>query len=261
MNIKNIQIFNYIFSVRFNEELDDDDKWTKFENLCSNSKIDGVNFLDENEHYFNMKGLKYFHNIVSGSEYEGRFATLNLNGEKAYYKFKLNELKDCINELGTHSFKNCIYIFNNMKNEAIREILNRAREEGLIDFDSNNAFLYADDELYNIIYENIKILSNEKKDIEPFNSIINYGTQIYQNGNYNTATITVKNDDDLFKLITEKLSILEMEMKLLNFQMIEEFKLALNKKDKKSILTMLSELVTIGSVIAPTILSMASQII
>lgn len=258
MNNNTINLFNYIFSASFDDELADKGKWIKFEELCTN--------LNKNYHDFIITYREYLNTSLStevkslgGAGWTGGFITFNLIGEKEFYKFKCNQIKNLINDFGSNAFKNMGDLFLNMNTKSTREVLEKAKENGLITF-QNNIFLYASDDIAYISFDDIKISLIEKPvfDRNNLKTVVynNYGTQINQNGSTNTATITIANDEEFFKLVSEKMSALEIETKQLGIDKneIEILKEAVNKKDKKSLLTKLSELATVGSFIAQMVL-------
>lgn len=78
-----------------------------------------------------------------------------------------------------------------------------------------------------------------------------YGTYISQQGNNNVANINNVKDEELFLLLEEKIDALKIEMQNKNCEdKLIELENAIKKKDKKSILSILSELASIGSFIA-----------
>lgn len=146
-----------------------------------------------------------------------------------------------------------------MCNEAIREILNECRNIGLIEFDDNKTFIYASDRLYNIFYNNIRVIINKQNSSYGNIYINNSGQLVNQLGNDNVANISKVNDEQLFLLLNEKLEALKMELQNKNceekFKKLEE---AMNKKDKKKVLSILSELASIGSFIASMIMNVSN---
>lgn len=263
MNNRSIHLFNYIYSSSFNKEMSDEEKWEEFEKLCSKTKDNIFDFVIANNDYLNTKKSEPCEDITGKKYVTGKFVTLNYNGEKEFYNFKCNQLRECIKEYGSNAFSNCEDIFCNMSNESIREVLDKARANGLIDFD-NKIFAYASDELYSIAFDYIKVLfpneiNLESKDLKTAVYYI-YGNQINQNGNGNIATMNIQDsDEELYKLVSEKLVALEVEMNKVSKNEIEEIKQALDKKDKKSLLTKLSELATLGSFVAQMILMTFQQ--
>lgn len=258
MNNSNINLFNYIFSANFDDEITDNGRWMKFKELCKNLKKDYHDFVISYGEYLNTS-LATEVKSLDGAGWTGGFITFNLIGEKEFYKFKCNQIKNLINDFGSNAFKHMNNLFENMNNKSAREVLENAKDNGLISYNSK-IFMYASNDIAYISFDDIKISFVEKHLVNESNlkTVVynNYGTQINQNGTTNNATITITNDDDFFKLVLEKIDALEIETKQLGIDKneIELLKEAVNKKDKKSLLTKLSELATVGSFIAQMVL-------
>lgn len=253
MNNKNISLFNYVYSNTFETEKNDDLKWSEFKDIC----LDKMNyfpydFIIENDNLitYNKKGM--WQDLDGNKETTGKFVILNFLGQKEFLNYKVSEIKVIISNYGNKAFNNLGNVFENMCNEAIREVLNECRNIGLIEFDNNKTFMYASDRLYNIFYDNIKVIIN-KQDNNLYGNVYinNSGQLVNQLGNGNVANISKVNDEQLFVLLNEKLEALKMELQNKNCEdKIRELENAINNKDKKSALTILSELSSIGSFIA-----------
>lgn len=253
MNNKNISLFNYVYSSTFKTEKDDDLKWSEFDKICL-EKMNYVSydFIIENENLvtMNKNNMKIY---ITGEKHTGgKFVILNFLGQKEFLNYKVNEIKAIISNYGNEAFNNLGNVFENMCNEAIREILNECRNNGLIEFDNDKTFMYASDRLYNIFYDNIRVIINKQDNNLSGNVYINNSGQLVnQLGNGNVANISKVNDEQLFALLNEKIEALKIELQNKNCEdKIRELKNAINNKDKKSALTILSELSSIGSFIA-----------
>lgn len=256
MNNKNISLFNYVYSNVYEDEKSDDIKWNEFEKLClEKMKYVPYDFIVENESLVTVNKKGMWQDICGNKGVDGKFVILNFLGQKEYINYKVNELKAIISNYGSQTFKNLENIFDYMCNEAIREILIECRNKGLIEF-NNNIFMYASDRLYSIFYDNIKIVTNNGEDnMNGKNVVINNGKMVYQLGNGNVANIGI-DDNKLFELLESKLETIKTEMKNKNCEdKLLDLENAIKKKDKKSVLTTLSELASIGSFIAAPFLS------
>lgn len=256
MNNKNISLFNYVYSSMYEEDKDDDLKWEEFKIIClEKMKYLPYDFIEKNKMLLTMNEKNMWQDLAGNKETVGEFVILNFYGQKEYIDYKVKEIKAIIKNYGNQAFKNLENIFDYMCNEAIREILNECRNKGLIEF-SNNIFMYASDRLYNIFYDNIKIIiSDGESNMNSKNVVINNGKMVYQMGNGNIANMGI-DDDKLFELLENKLEAIKMEMKNSNCEdKLQDLETAIKKKDKKSVLTILSELASIGSFIAAPFLS------
>lgn len=261
MNKKNISLFNYVYSSTFETEKDDDLKWSEFEKIClEKMKYLPYDFIIENDNLLTMNKKCMWQDLAGNKGTVGKFVILNYFGQKEYVNYKIKELKTIIRNYGNDAFNNLENIFENMCNEAIREILNECRNIGLIEFDDNKTFIYASDRLYNIFYDNIRVIIN-KQDNNLYGNIYitNSGQLVNQLGNNNVANISKVNDEQLFLLLNEKSEALKVELQNKNCEeKLKELEEAMNKKDKKNVLTILSELSSIGSFIATMIMSVSN---
>lgn len=250
MNNKNISLFNYVYSSVFEEDKNDDLKWAEFEKLCMEKmKYVPYDFVVENESLVTVNKKGMWQDLSGGKGIVGKFVILNFLGQKEYINYKVNELKAIIINYGNEAFKNLENVFDNMCNEAIREILNECRNIGLINFD-NSIFRYYDNRLGIIIYDNIKVMISESNNVSQGSPIV-YGTYINQQGNNNVANVGNLSDEKLFELLESKLEAIKIEMKNNDCKdKLEELENAIVKKDKKSVLSVLAELASIGSFIA-----------
>ncbi len=253
MNNKTISLFNYVYSCMYEKDINDDDKWKTFEELCL-EKMNYVpyDFIIENESLVTMNRKSMWQDITGNKGTVGKFVILNFLGTKEYLQYKINEVKTLIKNYGIEMFDNLDNIFENMCNEAIREILVESRSIDLIDF-NDNIFRYADNRLSIILYNNIKVVVNKKVDNQTGNTIFitNSGQLVNQIGNGNTANISHINDEQLFTLLEEKIEAIKIEMKNRNCEdKLEELEIEITGKDKKSALEIISHLAGIGSFIA-----------
>lgn len=253
MNNKNISLFNYVYSSVYEEDKSDDLKWQEFEKLClEKMKYVPYDFVVENESLVTLNKKGMWQDLSGGKGIVGKFVILNFLGQKEYINYKVNELKAIISNYGNEAFKNLEDVFDNMCNEAIREILNECRNIGLISFD-NSIFRYYDNRLGTIIYVNIKVVMGQSNMSQ--GSPIVYGTYISQQGNGNVANVNNISDEKLFELLDSKIEAIKMEMKNNDCKdKLEKLENAIKMKDKKSVLSILSELASIGSFIAAMII-------
>lgn len=257
MNSKSIILFNYIYSSIYDRDKSDAVKWEEFEKLCLN-KMNYVayDFIIENAELVNVNENGMWHDICGNRGIDGKFVILTLLGQIKYIDYKINEIKAIINNYGREAFKNLDNVFDCMCNEAIKDVLLECRNRGLIEF-NDNIFIYASNRLYNIFFDGIKIVINNKNNnMYGNNIIINNGNFVSQLGNENVVNIGL-DDEKLFELLDGKFELIKMEMKNSNCEdKLLELETAIKKKDKKSALSILSELASIGSFIVPTILKM-----
>lgn len=256
MNNKNIALFNYVYSSMYEADKDDDLKWEEFKMICKEKmKYLPYDFIENNKMLLTMNENNMWQDIVGNKETVGEFVILNFRGQIEYIDYKVNEIKVLIQNYGNQTFKNLENIFDYMCNEAIREILNECRNKGLIEF-NNNIFIYASDRLYNIFYDNIKVVSEGEKKMNSKNVVINNGEMVYQCGNGNTVNLGI-DDDKLFELLENKLEAIKIEMKDNKCEdKLKNLECSIKKKDKKSVLTILAELASAGSFIATLIFKM-----
>ncbi|MCI9434786.1 MAG: hypothetical protein HFI86_05920 [Bacilli bacterium] len=251
MNSKNITLFNYVYSSTYDSNKSDELKWEEFGKLCmSKMNYAAYDFIKRNKMLLTMDEKNMWQDLAGNKETVGKFVILNFYGQKEYIDYKVKEIKAIISNYGNQAFKNLENIFDYMCNEAIREILNECRNKGLIEF-SNNIFMYASNRLYNIFYDDIKIIINDvESNINSKNIVINNGEMVYQLGNGNIVSMGI-DDDKLFELLESKLETIKIEMKNNNCEdKLEELERGMKKKDRKSVLSILSELASIGSFIA-----------
>lgn len=252
MNNKSIELFNYVYSNMYEEEKSDDLKWEEFEKIClEKMKYLPYDFIIENDSLLTMNKKCMWQDLAGNKGTVGKFVILNYLGQKEYINYKIKELKAIISNYGKEAFKNLDNIFNNMCNEAIREILIESRNAGLIYF-NDNIFKYYDDRLGIILFDNINIVINSNYNNSNSNGdTIVYGTYISQQGNNNVASINNVKDEELFLLLEEKIEALRLEMNNKNCEdKLVELENAIKKKDKKNVLNILSDLASIGSFIA-----------
>lgn len=251
VNSKNITLFNYVYSSTYDSNKSDELKWEEFGKLCmSKMNYAAYDFIKRNKMLLTMDEKNMWQDLAGNKETVGEFVILNFYGQKEYIDYKVKEIKAIISNYGNQAFKNLENIFDYMCNEAIREILNECRNKGLIEF-SNNIFMYASNRLYNIFYDDIKIIINDvESNINSKNIVINNGEMVYQLGNGNIVSMGI-DDDKLFELLESKLEAIKIEMKNNNCEdKLEELERVMKKKDRKSVLSILSELASIGSFIA-----------
>lgn len=257
MNNQNINIFNYVYSSKFEKDKSDNEKWKEFASVCSKiGNYEPYDFIDDYFDLlnFNRKNMSVY--ITGQKHVGGKFVSLNLYGEREYLNYKLDEIKSTINDFGSTAFDNLGNVFENLCNEAIREILVNLKNEHIIQFDNDKTFLYADNRLTEIFYDNISIVINESILNNNQNIIINHGQYINQQGNNNTANI-IKSDEELFELINEKLEAIRAELKNNNCNdKLIELEKALKEKNKNKVLSVLSDLSSIGSFVATMLIGL-----
>jgi hypothetical protein len=251
MNNKNIELFNYVYGNMFENEKNDEKKWEEFEKLCSDKMhYLPYDFIITNEALVTMNKKNMWQDITGNKGVAGAFVILNFIGTKEYIKYKVNEIKSLIKNYGINAFRNLGNIFEYMCNEAIKQILIECQNEDMIDYE-DYIFIYADDGIVDIRYDEIKVIINKQKNEFGIDFINNYGQMINQFGNNNVANISNIGDQKLFDLLDEKLNAIKEEMKNKNCdEKLIELEEAMNKKDKNSTLEIISHLASIGSFIA-----------
>lgn len=207
-------------------------------------------FIKTNKILLTMNEKNMWQDISGNKETTGEFVILNFYGQKEFINYKSNELKSIIHNYGKDAFKKTNNVFKYMCNEAIREILNECRNKGIISF-NDDIFRFYDDRLEVIIYDNIKVITNTSLNDDKQNETIVYGTYINQQGNNNIANVSSSSDEKLFELLANKLESIKIEMKNNNCDdKLKELEKAIEKRDKSSVLDILSNLASIGSFIA-----------
>lgn len=255
MNNKNIGLFNYVYSAVFENEKEDDSKWTEFKQLClKKMNYSPYDFIKSNEELLTMNKKNMWQDLYGTKETVGVFVILNLSGNKEFINYKVNEIKSIIKTYGVSSFNNIGNVFENMCNESIRELLFEFKNNDLINFE-DYIFVYADDRIFHILFENITVITNKNINGKTGNiwNINNSGQLIAQLGNNNSAINKIE-DTKLFDILSNKIEAIKVELKNKNCDdKIEELEKAIYKKDKQSVTEILSHLSSFGSFIASTI--------
>lgn len=254
MNSLNIELFNYIYSSSFDKEKSDNMKWKEFEVLCAEKlKSCAYDFIVNNDTLLTMNKNNMWVEINSGQKkVAGAFTVLNYFGVKEFINYKINEVNNLIKKYGLNAFENLGNIFENMCCESVKSILLECRSRNLIDFED---YIFIDVDIVGTIkirFEEIKVNISKKENAYDFKGIIlnNYASMINQIGDNNSANIN-KDDAELFLLLEEKIEALKIEMQNKNCEeKIRKLENAIKNKDKKSILSILSDLASIGSFIA-----------
>jgi len=267
VNKQNIIIFNYIYSSYFETEKSDDVKWEELKVICQNStKQYYFSFYEDNAEFLEVNSKCIVRTLSEPPEIIGKFIKLSVYGKEAYLNYKIEEVRDLIRTHDNQAFKHRDELFANMCNEAIREILTKCKYKRLIDFidsskDSETAIYYADDTIHCIIFENVRVLDIEQvsEDSASAVRIENYISQsgkgnILQTGSNSMASISISNDEDLFKILAEKYDALFVEMENKNCkQELENLKVALAEKNKTKVVEIVNVLVSLGSFICAAI--------
>lgn len=245
---KYISLYDAIFNADYTEK-DYKEKWEDFNNATSNiNNFDLYDFYEKSEPFINDKG--FVQDITGVNKISNQFPSLTLTGEKSYLKYKSEQISRVIEEHKKITAENTKNIFPNFELEAIKKVLDYCKDINIISY-KGQVCVYADNSIYTIIYDNITIpLVEEDKNGINYNSIINYGTM---NGVNQAFNLNISNDDELFSLINDKLEVMKLELNNQHNDKIEELEKAVKKKDKKSILTIISELASVGSLVATVI--------
>jgi hypothetical protein len=243
---KYINVYDVLYNAEYTGKKYDE-KWEYFDIICKSiPNFDLFDFYKKSEQFRNEGGLVL--DITGITRISNEFPTLSSNGEEAYLKYKSEQLESVIFIDKKVTWENTKSIFPNFELEAIKKIFDYCKENGIIEYTTRDVFVYASDGIYAIIYENIKIPLGKKKNSEiNSNIIINNGTIQNVNQAFNQ---NIKNDDDLFTLINNKLESIKFELANQYNDKINELENAIKKKDKKSVLTIISELSSVGSLIA-----------
>lgn len=253
MNSKNISLFNYVYSGIFDNLKENELKWEEFNSLCKKyMDYTPYDFIVKNKELVIMNEKNMWVDLLGNKETVGDFVSLNYLGQKEFVEYKIKEIISLIEKFGMNAFKNLNNIFESMCCESIKSILLECRNRNLIDFED---YIFIEADIVGTIkirFEEIKVNISKKENDFGFNGITlnNYGSLINQMGNNNNANISI-NDEQLFLVLEEKIEALKIEMQNKNCEeKIKELENAIKKKDKKSILSILSELASIGSFIA-----------
>lgn len=237
---KYIKLLDLIYNVEF-EDIDYDEKWKKFDEVSL--KIDGYtldDFVTETIRYLE-KGKGFDTGIVGIARISNDFPIFSENGLKYYYSIKSEQLKNAFHEHDFLNNENINNIFGDLNVQAIKHILNYCLDEKIISSNGN-------------IYENGIVVFDR---IVPFKENNNtYNNFIYNSGNMTNVSQTINNNDtELYDIILSKIDLIRNELGDNYNSKIDDLVNAINKKNKKSVLTILSELVTIGSVVVNGIMA------
>jgi len=252
---KFIKLYDVIFNNEYTEK-EFNEKWTIFKRISQSiDKFNLANFYDKAKLLLNNQG---FDSGISGVNYiSNQFPSFTQTGEITYLKYKSEQIERIIEEHKKITFENTKVIFPDFELEAIKKVLDYCKDKKIITY-NGRVFVYASDEIYTIIYENIIIpLVAETTSNVNYNQITNYGVMSGVNQAFN---LNITNDSDLFNLITDKLEAIKLELNNQHNDKILELENSVKKKDKKSTLTILSELASLGSFIAPYIILLAQAI-
>lgn len=262
INELNVKIYDYIFSSNIGlrgNYLEDNNE----NNLCSElSKLimevcDEYDFWNEYKYFFNdncvidASTLGGHHYVYNG------FPKMKLGMKKEYLNYKLQQVKNSINNNGEFLKEDFEKITSNIINVAKKEILDYCAEIGIIEY-VGNAFIAADNcPALAIIYDNIKAVLYTETEIK--SSIAENVIVINGNGN-NVSHIeqnanSKNNDEELFNMVLSKLDMLEKEgVSKSDIKLLSE---ACKQKNKNKVIEFLKEVSsgTISSLIATGILA------
>lgn len=233
-----------LLDVIFNEMFEDNsygEKWKKFDSVATeieNFKL--RDFVDNCSDY--LKSHRGFDVNISGiARIINDFPVFSTSGIYNYLLIKEKQVKNVLNEDGILSSDNTREIFEKLNHSAVKQIINDCIEKKIIE---SHGKAFEDNK---IIFERIVPF------IENKNSYNNY---IFNSGTMNNISQGINiNDDKLYSLVNSKIDLIKKELGKEYNKKIDELVTAVNNKNKKSVLTTLSELATIGSVIAAGIIS------
>lgn len=234
-----------LLDVIFNEELEDNDyseKWKNFDRVSST--IEGFqlrDFVDNCSNYLERRrGLDV--NISGIARIMNDFPVFSTSGMYNYLLIKEKQIKNVLYEDGELSEENTKEIFENLNQSAIKQIIVDCIDKRIVECNGK-------------IYENNKIMLER---IVPFaKSNSTYNNYIFNTGTMNNVSQNINiSDMQLYSMILSKIDLMKKELDNKQNEKIDELILAVNKKDKKSVLTILSELCSIGSAVATGIMAM-----
>ncbi|MBR4230818.1 MAG: hypothetical protein IKR74_01505 [Bacilli bacterium] len=233
-----------LLDVIFNEEFEDNDyskKWRNFD--ITSSEIEGFqlrDFADNCSKYLQShRGIDV--NIAGAARITNDFPIFSTSGIYNYLIIKENQIKNILYEDGVLTENNTKHIFEKLNQSAIKHIISDCVDKKIIEFNGK-------------VYDN-KILFEK---IIPYTRNSNgYNNYIFNTGTINNVSQNIGvSDQQLYKMILSKIDLMRNEFKNSQNQKIDELISAINKKDRKSVLTVLSELCSIGSVVATGIMTM-----
>ena len=236
-----------LLDVIFNEKFENNNyskKWKNFDDVSSEiENFDLEDFIDNCSNYFESnRGID--RNISGAIKIINDFPIFTTTGIHDYFYIKEQQIKNVLYENGRLSNENTSEIFNRLNFSAVKQIINNCIDKKIIECNGR-------------IYENNKIMFDKIIQVRDTNIVCN--NYICNNGTMNNVSQTVNyNDDQLYTLINSKIDLLRNELGKEHNEKIEELINAINNKNRKSVLTTLSELATIGSAIANGIMTMIS---
>ena len=234
-----------LLDVIFNEEFEDNDYSEKWKNFnTTSSEIEDFqlrDFVDSCSSY--LQSHRGFDVGIAGVvRISNDFPIFSTSGRYNYLIIKENQIKNILYENGVLTENNTKYIFGKLNQSAIKHIISDCVDKRIIEFNGK-------------IYDDNKILFEK---IIPYNRNSNqYTNYIFNTGTMNNVSQNIGiSDQQLYKMILSKIDLMRIEFENSQNQKIDELISAINKKDKKSVLTILSELCSIGSVVATGIMTM-----
>lgn len=256
INNNTIILFDYIYNNMYESKKNDSIKWKEFEKLCDDTlEYTPYDFISYNFDLLTMNKNHMFKDITGNKHTTGEFVKLNLSGTKEYINYKIEELIVLIKVHGVNTFKNVDDMFRHLNNTAVRHLLEVARNKNIINF-NNDIFIYASNDIHSIDYDNIKVMLEEtmKTNNDIILNMINNNQVITQVGDNNRANIEIITDYQLFATISDKLEAIKIEMKNIDcHDKIADLERAVNNKDRKNALEIISHLAGIGSFVASAI--------
>ena len=258
INNLNIKIFDYIFDtnilIKKNRIKDDKEYCKKLDQIIEEVQ-DNYSFWSEYQYAVNDDSVVYM-GILGEKYIYNEFPKMKLNTLNYYYKYKQMQVKKMIENYGAFLQDTFEKITDNISNEGKKKILDICEEAGIIKY-KDNPFLAADDSpAYEIFYDNIELnYFLEKGDDKKM--IYN---EINVNGNNNNLNNIIQsnlsvNDEELFKIILEKLDLFKQDG--VDEKILEQLNKNCKEKNKSKIVALLRDLAVgaAGSILATGILN------
>ena len=233
-----------LLDIIFNEQFEDNDYSKKWENFDSvSSTIEGFqlrDFADNCSNYLEKhRGIDV--NISGAARIMNDFPVFSNTGMHSYLQIKEKQIENVLYEHETLTDENTKEIFENLNQSAIKQIIGDCIDKKIV---GCNGKIYENNK---IIFKRIVPFANDNSTYN--NYIINTGTMSNISQNINI------NDMQLYSMILSKVDLMREELGNKQNEKIDELILDITQKDKKSVLTILSELCSIGSVIAAGIMA------
>lgn len=242
INELNISIFDFIFNINM---LKDISNYAEYTNVLNNMIMEHNNsnsnyeFWQEYHYMFNSNTLKDV-STLSGYHYAYfPFPKFTMTAINSYLNYKLKQAKKLFEENFNYELENLGKDLNIINNFALKRLL---------DFFVNNSILVKKGEYvkknilgdYEIDFQLLEIKDVQEKETPLFNQTIvnNHGTMAYSyNGN---STINIQNQDDLFKIVLEKIEAMKAEN--IPEEKLKELIENCKKKDSSKVISLLQSL-------------------